>query len=74
MDYGLAAEDDVRGADYLGASGDFVACVLGRRLAGNGTRGRGEMRETNGFDVFALWRFFRHCALHYKMMSMLIAF
>jgi hypothetical protein len=29
LDYSFATENDVGCADYLGASGDFVACVLG---------------------------------------------
>ncbi len=31
LNHGLASKDDIRGADDLGAPGDFVACVLGKR-------------------------------------------
>lgn len=66
MDYGLAAEDYVGCADYLGTSGDFVASVLwcvrleegeGRRIGERERDGKGERRGGGDrrFRCIRLW-------------------
>lgn len=68
MDDGLAAEDDVRGADDLGAAGDFVAGVLERwageyvcmdlglgRMGEGGDVGDVRFRCTRLSRVFGTW-------------------